>query len=353
MSERKYRQRGYQDEPRERRAARGEDAGRSRRARAPGRQLQDAEGPRTPNLMASHEVFRCARCGNRLALPVRDDARCARCGVDLHSCVQCVSFDTGARFECTQQTSRPASRPRTRATRAPFRAAHDRRAADGNSRADERAPGVRRPLQIVAGGRRLAAGLTGGRSPLMALISAADQERLREAFAAMTRPVRLLFFTQTLDCETCLQTRQILDELPPLSDRITIEEVNVILDAGTGGAVRHRPRAGHRVLGQDEQGGDRRLADPLPRRAGRLRIHLARAGGPARRRPAPRACRPKTSRASPPSHQPMTIQVFTTPTCPHCPRAVMLAHEMAFANRTSRPSPSRPPNFPTWPGATR
>jgi alkyl hydroperoxide reductase subunit AhpF len=29
--------------------------------------------------------------------------------------------------------------------------------------------------------------------------------------------------------------------------------------------------------------------------------------------------------------QPLTIQVFTTPTCPHCPRAVTLAHEMAFA----------------------
>src|SRR5712672_2843760 len=47
----------------------------------------------------------------------------------------------------------------------------------------------------------------------------------------MERPVRLLFFTQTLDCETCLQTRQILDELPPLSDKNTIEEVNFVLDA--------------------------------------------------------------------------------------------------------------------------
>src|SRR5215510_7746149 len=64
----------------------------------------------------------------------------------------------------------------------------------------------------------------------MALISPADHERLREDFSSMTRPVRLLFFTQTLDCETCPQTRQILDELPPLSDRITIEEVNLILD---------------------------------------------------------------------------------------------------------------------------
>ena len=64
----------------------------------------------------------------------------------------------------------------------------------------------------------------------MSLLSPADQQRLREAFAAMTRQVRLLFFTQTLDCETCPQTRQILDELPTLTDKVIIEEVNFVLD---------------------------------------------------------------------------------------------------------------------------
>jgi alkyl hydroperoxide reductase subunit AhpF len=64
----------------------------------------------------------------------------------------------------------------------------------------------------------------------MSLIAPADQEKLREAFNEMTSGVRLLFFTQTLGCETCPQTRQILDELPPLSDKIRIEEVNPVLD---------------------------------------------------------------------------------------------------------------------------
>ena len=64
----------------------------------------------------------------------------------------------------------------------------------------------------------------------MALISQADQDKLREAFNEMTSAVRLLFFTQTLGCETCPQTRQILDELPPLSDKISIEEVNLVLE---------------------------------------------------------------------------------------------------------------------------
>jgi hypothetical protein len=101
MSDRKYRQHGYQDEPRERpRQPAGPKS--PPPERAPGRPLQDASGPRTPNLMASHEVFRCARCGNRLSLPVGPADRCARCGVSVHSCINCLSFDTSARWECTR-----------------------------------------------------------------------------------------------------------------------------------------------------------------------------------------------------------------------------------------------------------
>ncbi len=64
----------------------------------------------------------------------------------------------------------------------------------------------------------------------MALISPEDQNQLRTEFLQMTRRVRLLFFTQALDGESCLQTRQILDELTPLSDRIVVDEVNFVLE---------------------------------------------------------------------------------------------------------------------------
>ena len=101
MSDRKYRQRGYMDDPRDR-EQREKPTPKPAEPRAPGRQLQSASGPKTPNLMSSHEVFRCSRCGNLLALPVEQGGKCSRCGVDLHSCIQCVSFDTSARFECTQ-----------------------------------------------------------------------------------------------------------------------------------------------------------------------------------------------------------------------------------------------------------
>ena len=107
MSDRKYRQRGYQDEPKSR-GPKGPSAPRPPQERTPGRLLQDAAGPKTPNLMAAHEVFRCARCGNRLGLPVEPSARCSKCGVALHGCVQCMSFDTSARWECTQSADLPA-----------------------------------------------------------------------------------------------------------------------------------------------------------------------------------------------------------------------------------------------------
>jgi hypothetical protein len=52
--------------------------------------------------MGSHEVFRCDRCGNLLATTVGVEDRCSKCGVDLHSCIQCVSFDPGSPLECTR-----------------------------------------------------------------------------------------------------------------------------------------------------------------------------------------------------------------------------------------------------------
>jgi hypothetical protein len=90
--DRKYRQRGYRDDDRDR----------ARQPAAPRPPREPRDGPRTPNLMASHEVFRCGRCGRLQTAAFGADDRCQQCGVDLHSCVQCVSFDPGSRFECMQ-----------------------------------------------------------------------------------------------------------------------------------------------------------------------------------------------------------------------------------------------------------
>jgi len=88
----------------------------------------------------------------------------------------------------------------------------------------------------------------------MSLLAPAEQEKLREWFNEMTGPVRLLFFTQTIDCEPCVQTKRILDELPALSERIAVEEVNFVLDKDKAArfAVDRVPAIA--LLGQNAEG---------------------------------------------------------------------------------------------------
>lgn len=52
----------------------------------------------------------------------------------------------------------------------------------------------------------------------------------------MTRRVHLVFVTQTIGCDTCGQARQILDELPSLSDLVTIDEINLVLEPARAAA---------------------------------------------------------------------------------------------------------------------
>jgi len=165
----------------------------------------------------------------------------------------------------------------------------------------------------------------------MSLISPSDQDRLRETFRDMPRPVRLLFFTQTLGCETCLQAKQILDELPLLSDRIAIDEVNFVLEPEKAAQYRIDRVPAVAVVGQDDAGAERDshirfLGTPSGYEFMSLVQAVLLVGG-----------RPSTlSEASlkliAGVDAPTTVHVFTTPTCPHCPRAVTVAHEMAFAN---------------------
>ena len=65
----------------------------------------------------------------------------------------------------------------------------------------------------------------------MALLSDQDRQTVRGHLAAITHPVRFLFFTQTIGApETVTIAKQVLDELVSLDDRITLEEVNLILE---------------------------------------------------------------------------------------------------------------------------
>lgn len=66
----------------------------------------------------------------------------------------------------------------------------------------------------------------------MPLLSASDEQRLREHLQVVEHPVTLLLFTQTIGgSESAPLARQALGELAALSDRITVVEKNFVLDA--------------------------------------------------------------------------------------------------------------------------
>jgi hypothetical protein len=98
MSDRKYRQRGYQDDSRPQRG--GGDG-------APRKPLEPydpriARDPRVPNMPGFREVVRCAKCGALGSVAIGPESECGSCGAVLHTCGQCESFDPGATFECRQ-----------------------------------------------------------------------------------------------------------------------------------------------------------------------------------------------------------------------------------------------------------
>ncbi len=74
----------------------------------------------------------------------------------------------------------------------------------------------------------------------MALLREADRRQLQQLFAQrLTEPVTLILFTQhesplvvpAQECQTCRETRELLEELSGLSDEIRLEIKDLIRDA--------------------------------------------------------------------------------------------------------------------------
>ena len=172
MSDRKYRQHGYQDDDRDRRPrSDGPPGGDRRPEREPGApagtRRMSSEGAKNPRMMGYRQVAKCARCGAPVEAEILTLSKCEKCGTNLHACVQCVNFDPSARFECSRADPGPhLAQGRRQHLRALHRA-HQLRARDqlhtgagGGDRHHERLArvglereeSVRRSLQLLGAG---------------------------------------------------------------------------------------------------------------------------------------------------------------------------------------------------------
>jgi len=160
----------------------------------------------------------------------------------------------------------------------------------------------------------------------MALLSEPDRQTVRTHLEDIRHQVKLLFFTQTIGGpESALIARQVLDEVVSLNDRISLEEVNFILDKDRAAqyGITHIPAVV--MLRDDADTRMRFLGAPAGYEFMSLVEAVALAGGDD-------SGLSEASRKLIAEHvsAPLDIQVFVTPTCPHCPRAVTLAHRMAI-----------------------
>jgi glutaredoxin-like protein len=65
----------------------------------------------------------------------------------------------------------------------------------------------------------------------MPLISEQDAEHLRNEFEnELVSPVKLVMFTQAFECQFCAETRQIVEEVAELSDKISAEIYDFVDD---------------------------------------------------------------------------------------------------------------------------
>ncbi|GBC81835.1 hypothetical protein HRbin10_00947 [bacterium HR10] len=64
----------------------------------------------------------------------------------------------------------------------------------------------------------------------MAFLDERTRQELQRRLAELVHPVRLVFFTQELECPTCRETGQLLRETAELSEKIHLDVYNFQLD---------------------------------------------------------------------------------------------------------------------------
>lgn len=161
----------------------------------------------------------------------------------------------------------------------------------------------------------------------MSLLSAQDEQVLTQHLSAIDRPVTLQLYTQTIGgSESGLVAKQVLDEIARLNDHITVEEKNFILDVDERAKYGVDQSPAIVLLANGEDTRMRQFGAPTGYEfVGLIEAILIAGTGVVELEDTSKALIAGVD-------SPMAIQVFSTPTCPHCPRAVVLAHKMAAAN---------------------
>lgn len=157
----------------------------------------------------------------------------------------------------------------------------------------------------------------------MPLMDAETQRQVKEQLAEVTHPVRLVYFTQELECPGCGQTKEILQEIAPLSPLVTLEVHNIQLAKELAASLNIERVPALAVVGDDDRG-IRFYGMP----SGYEFVSLLEAIKMVGKRDSGLSAEAKLRLAG--LKTPVEMEVYVTPTCPYCPGAVVTAFKMAY-----------------------
>lgn len=170
------------------------------------------------------------------------------------------------------------------------------------------------------------------------------KQQVREVFAQLKEPVQILFFSSRQNCDYCPETRQLVEEVAALSDKIGLGIYDLQEDAeiarqyqvDKAPALVLAARDGETMTDLGVSFSGIPAGHEFTSLIQSLLLVSHRDSGLSE---ASRSFLKNLDR-------PLRLQVFVTPTCPYCPRAVVLAHSMAMENPLIRAEMIEATEFP-------
>lgn len=167
----------------------------------------------------------------------------------------------------------------------------------------------------------------------MSIIPADIQDQVRTVFQALEGPVKIVMFTQgeggAIECSLCKETRQLVEEIAGLSKKIDVQVFDLVKDAEVAAQYRIEKIPAIAIISGGNKSKDygiRLFGIPSGYEFSSLIEDILLVS----RRTSDLS--PMTLQALEKLNNPVHIQVFVTPACPYCPRAVVLAHKLALAS---------------------
>jgi glutaredoxin-like protein len=155
-------------------------------------------------------------------------------------------------------------------------------------------------------------------------------KQIHEAFAEMQEPVQVLYFGSGTGCESCVETQQLLEEVTALSDKLELSTYDIQEHQDVASRFHVTNAPGIVIAAKDDTGvqdlGVQFSGIPSGHEFSTLINDILTVS--KRDSGLSEKTREFLKRLDTPIH----LQVFVTPSCPYCPRAVLLAHQMAMEN---------------------